>query len=237
VTPHCDFDRRALRALTLACTLVACDSGTPRTGEDRGVVASSKSDASTARSTDAPGAAALDAGVADARTLDAGADAPLGNPRSFELSRTSTDEKSCIDLVVGAARERAVLCNDVEWAYWTVTRQVVRVVRAGKKVIVLELPTRVEGFDTGATMLETRLRIAADGMSATVDGVPAKRDAPEPTHGNPIEDCKSAPPTRKDEAQERANYGRPTYGELMRRLCASRGTYRWSGDRFTRSVD
>lgn len=217
------LDLRALRVLTVALALVACDQGAPKTAGDRDVIASSNESARAA-----------DAGALDAGALDAATDAPLGKAVGFELPRNTSDTENCIKLVVGTAKEQAELCDDFSEGYWRVTHQVVRVRRARKTVTVLDVITKVEGFDTGATMLETRLRIAADGMSATLDGVPAKPDAPQPTPGNPSEDCKSAPPTREDEATERANYGRPTYGELRRRMCDARGAYRWTGGRFTR---
>lgn len=174
-------------------------------------------------------------GAAVAGALDAGADAPHTDAApGFELPRNTSDHPNCIKLVVGTAREHAELCDDFDGDYWRATHQIVRVVRAGKTVTVLDVVTQIEGFDTGATMLETRLRVAADGMSATVVAVPAEPDAPEPTSGHPSEDCKNAPPTPDDEATERATHGRPTYGELRRRLCGARGRYRWAGGRFVR---
>jgi hypothetical protein len=234
VTPLCYFDLRRLRAGMLALVLAACDQGIPKASGDRDVVAISKSDAAAYASVVMSDAAAVDGGVLDAGPIDAGRDAPVRNRRAIELPLDTSDEDSCIKLVVGAATEPATLCSEVDYRYWTVTRQFVRVVRAGKTVTVLDVPTRVEGFDTGATMLETRLRIAADGMSAKVDGVTAEPHARRPTHGHPVEDCTSTPPSRKQEAQERALFGRPTYGEAMRALCDARGTYDWNGTRFVR---
>jgi hypothetical protein len=103
----------------------------------------------------------------------------------------------------------------------------VRVVRAGKPVVVLDLLTKIEGFDTGVKELELRLRIAADGMSAiTLPGEPSKiSDQP-----GPVESC-DRPSEWKDAGFERT-HGLPTYGELRRRLCSGRGTYKWKDGRF-----
>jgi hypothetical protein len=229
------FDRRLLPALTLAVAVVACDQGAPKTERDRDVIASATPPASAPRSNHPLDAGALDAAPVYARAPDGGTRPGVTQGPDFELLRNTFDGESCIKLVVGTTSEQAELCTDFRGGYWIATHQVVRVVRAGKKVTVLDVLTRVEGIDTGATMLETRLRITADGMSATVDAVAAKPNAPQPTPGNPVEDCKSPPPNPKDDKVERANYGRPTYGELRRRICDELGTYVWDGERFTRA--
>lgn len=93
----------------------------------------------------------------------------------IELPESDGAKQNCVSLVVGAAREEAQLCDEIDFNYWTVTRQFVRVVRAGKRVRVLDLVTKIEAVDSGDKWMELRLRIASDGMSATtLNGVPSK---------------------------------------------------------------
>jgi hypothetical protein len=128
----------------------------------------------------------------------------------------------CVQLVVGTAREAALLCDDDEpilgpkgdGGFWHFTRSDVRVVRAGKIVSVLEVETQVLDEDTGPDV-EVELRIPADGMSATVEDVRA--------------DCRGAGDKHKPDIDA------DTYLEARRKLCRGRGSFRWIGDRFQRA--
>ena len=101
---------------------------------------------------------------------------------------------------------------------------------------MLDVVTKIEGFDTGITMLEQRLRVHSDGMSANAEVVApgSKARRPHMSLDEPLQSCKSAPPTAKEERDERSMYGRPTFGESRRQLCEAVGSYRWDGDRFVR---
>ncbi|HEX5061728.1 MAG TPA: hypothetical protein VFV99_20315 [Kofleriaceae bacterium] len=142
--------------------------------------------------------------------------------------RTTPDRPNCVELVVGTAREEAVLCEETDYNYWTVTHQVVRVVRAGKTVPVLDLLTKIEAFDSGAIWLEQRLRIGADGMSAILDGVPitdvSARHTGQP---GPFEDCNHASDWKGSPIE-----GEPKYRDLRRQSCNALGAYQWNGGRF-----
>ncbi len=97
---------------------------------------------------------------------------------------------------------------------------------------MLDVLTKIEGDDSGAIMLELRLTIHADGLAATLDGVPISLDRPPTAQPGPLEDCDS-PSDWKDSEVERQN-GETKYRELRRRLCDARGTYKWNASRFQR---
>ena len=151
-----------------------------------------------------------------------------GDAAYVELPEST--EGHCVKLVVGTAREDAVLCAEIDDGYWRVTRQVVRVVRAGKSVALLDVLTKIEGVDSGAIFLEQRLRIASNGLSATLDGVPitdvssARSGTGQP---GPSEDCNHASDWEGGSIADR-----PRYRDLRRRSCDALGAYRWDGGRF-----
>lgn len=131
------------------------------------------------------------------------------------------DSGGCVELVVGTAREHALLCDEMEEfrcdqgpACWVFTHSIVRVVRAGKIVPVLDVKTQVLGFDTGPPpFVEVRLSVAANGMSATISDSPEER----------TDDCKGV----GIDADK-------NYLAARRRVCVSRGAFRWKRDRFVR---
>jgi len=150
----------------------------------------------------------------------------------------------CVSIIVGAARESALLCTDIEetsrghddtLVYRVVTHQIVRVVRAGKVVTVLDVRTRLESLDGAAPrpgeppqgIVDLKLSITPDGLSATVDAL------------DPEADCQArdAVPVVKaegeDAAQERAwaAFDR----EWETRICNGRGSYIWKGRRFVQA--
>lgn len=137
----------------------------------------------------------------------------------------------CRTLVVGAAHERGTLCEEIDEGYWRVTRQVIRVDRGARAIAVLDVLTKIEGFDTGEKELQVELIVAADGMSITmVDGVPSLELGAQP---GPSDTCEGPPPR---EARSEVRRGRePTYLDLRRTFCRARGTYRWRGGRFVRA--
>ncbi len=122
----------------------------------------------------------------------------------------------CRELVVGKAREAALACVEIEEVssgggeypiVLVVTHQTVNVVRAGKVVVVLDASTRLEPFDglPGLrALLELQLRLAPDGMSATLEA-----------------DCQ-------------ARRGAGFEADLERRMCDARGSYMWAHGRFER---
>jgi hypothetical protein len=160
-------------------------------------------------------------------------DGSLPDARTPEIPASADETDTCRKLVVGPAREPASLCEEVATSYWHVTRQVVSAMRAGKSVTVLDVPTKVEGDDSGAIMLELKVTIARDGMSATVEGMPIRTGGPPTSQPGPEEDCDTASDWT-DSPLERG-HGVTPYRELRRRMCAARGTYRWSGGRFARA--
>ena len=149
----------------------------------------------------------------------------------------------CSELVVGVARDAALLCTDVKdvsrghddtLVYRVVTHQIVRLVRAGKIVTALDVETRLESLDGPVAppgkrtrgIVELTLSLAADGMSAIV--VPF----------DPESDCRSADPAGvtsvqpDDDAQTRAWVAFDD--QWIKRICKGRGTYAWNGHRFSR---
>lgn len=132
------------------------------------------------------------------------------------------DSGGCVELVVGTAREAALLCDEMQEfrceegpACWVFTSSIVRVVRAGEIVPVLAVRTQVVGFDTGpgSPFVEVRLTVAANGMSARVTDSPEQR----------TDDCKHVV-TDPDK----------NYLAARRRVCVSRGAFRWKHNRFER---
>jgi hypothetical protein len=217
------------RLLLLA--LAACDQGAPAANER--VEIPVRHDAGT------DGALyPLDASPVDAGVVEAMPDAALHLGKGFELPENHGDTPNCLRFALGDTREQATLCDGFGGGIWRLTNQTVRVKRGGKRVAVLDVVTKIEGFDTGGTMLETRLVVAADGMSATVTPVAPTKGRPNlrgrPESFRPIQSCSSPPPTAAEEREERAMYGRPTFGEARAQLCNAIGTYHWNGERFTR---
>lgn len=153
------------------------------------------------------------------RAVDAGArDAPAGS-------------ENCVKLVVGSGREDALLCDEIyDQEYWRVTHQVVRVVRAGRSVPVLDVPTRIEGQDSGDLWLELRLTVALNGLAASLDGMPIALDGPPTAQPGPLEDCDTASDLKDSEVERQA--GLSAYRELRRQFCKARGTYKWNASRF-----
>jgi hypothetical protein len=231
-----------LKWVALSFALAACDQGA-KPIDRPSVITSSQSEASIQARDAGRDAAHEDAGR-DAAPEDAAKKAACAGFSELPENNTGNDQK-CVKLVVGAAEERAVLCDEVHYGYWTITHQFVRVVRGGKSVRVLDIPTKIEGFDNGAKYLELRLRIACDGMSATtIDGVPAPdagqgsdrsargQDIPMGSAGpqwGPDDNCERAPNSYDDTGRA---LGETPYGVFRRRLCKARGDYRWDGDRF-----
>ena len=132
------------------------------------------------------------------------------------------DSGGCVELVVGTSHEDALLCDEMQEfrceegpACWVFTRSIVRVVRGGDIVPVLDVRTQVVGFDTGpgAPFVEVRLTVAANGLSATVTDSPEQR----------TDNCKGA---RTDPDKN--------YLAARRRVCVSRGAFRWKHNRFER---
>jgi hypothetical protein len=132
------------------------------------------------------------------------------------------NECCCVELRVGTALEPAVQCDELDDVgvpdgYWAIVHRIVRVVRAGTSVKVLDVPIQLGNMDRSPRPgrswadFELELRIAPDGTSATVDA----RE-----HG-----C--AARTAKHEAEDAVDVAR-------RRMCAARGVYRWNGARFRR---
>lgn len=132
------------------------------------------------------------------------------------------NECCCVELAVGPAHEPAAQCDELEdlpvdEAYWVVVHRIVRVVRAGAIVTVLDLPVQLGDMDRLPRRgepwadLELALTIAPDGTSATLDGAAAACTAPT---GDP----------KGADARDTA----------IRRMCAARGVYGWSGAGFVR---
>ena len=146
-------------------------------------------------------------------------------------TRDAPGSESCVRLVVGSGRENALLCDEIhDQDYWRVTHQVVRVVRAGRSVLVLDVPTKIEGQDSGDLWLELRLTVGSSGLAASLDSVPLTLDGPPASQPGPLEDCDTAPDWNDSEVKRQA--GLSTYRELRRRFCNARGPYKWNGGRF-----
>ena len=170
----------------------------------------------------------------DAWVVDAHIDIAPPVTREYRDLAFPTEE-TCHRLVVGTAREKATLCTVVDESLWRVSHRVMRVVRNGKRVVVLDVPAKIEGFDTGHTALESRVRISTDGMFVSVVGVPAGTRKPVfPRRGayEPTEDCDHPTSWTDDPDFE----GVPTFTTARKSLCAGLGTYAWTGDRFVRNA-
>lgn len=197
-----------------------------------------------------PAGPALDAGPpADAEShLD---EAELVDPaewlRAHGAKEGSLDKfnyaSGCVSIVVGAAREAALLCTDIEDVsagddqnpvYRVVSHQIVRVVRAGKVVAVLDVRTRLEPLDGPVPppgqpwhgIVDLELAIAPDGMSARVDSV------------DPATKCQARDALRGTTDKEYAREDRAWImfdDEWITRICNGRGRYIWKSGRFVRA--
>ncbi len=156
----------------------------------------------------------------------------MADPKPIELPPSNGAEQHCVKLVVGTAREAAELCDEITPAYWQFTRQVIRVTRSGKRVTVLDVVTKIEGYDSGAKMLELRLQVAADGTTVVAVEVAAPANPDPASQPGPMERC--AVPSDWEGSPIERQKGVTPYRELRRRLCSARGTYAWRGARFQR---
>jgi hypothetical protein len=145
---------------------------------------------------------------------------------------------------VGAAREDALRCTDaVEvgeggendlWVYRMVEHEIVRVVRAGKVVDILDVATSIHSVDApppppgreSRGFVNLELDVASDGMSATVVALDPKVDC-QRVHESPPE--------------PEADYAAMARGwdkfdnKWITRICNGRGTFVWKGRRFART--
>jgi len=141
-------------------------------------------------------------------------------------SKRLGDTCCCVEVVVGSPAEHALRCSEEESIPTEgadiAVREVIRVVRAGKVVKVLEAWAAVENLDLppgSLPAIKVQLTIDRSGRTATIvdaDGRNACRALPRLT----------ADSTRADRA----------YRKSMDRVCAGRGTYRWRGGRFVRAT-
>ncbi|MEO9142915.1 MAG: hypothetical protein ABI332_11600, partial [Polyangiaceae bacterium] len=110
-------------------------------------------------------------------------DVPASQQGSFSNSTR------CEEIAVGTAREAALVCTDIKdesrnaptagggtaavHVYRVIDHRIVRVVRAGSVVSVLDAEITLEPSDkemaTQRNLLDLRFSLAADGMSATLD--------------------------------------------------------------------
>jgi hypothetical protein len=224
----------------------------PTISSDRSVIAGSVSDAPT-RAADT---AALDAG-ADHTPLDAG---------PFEASAKRVDYATewlsprgatgsldrfgnvwgCVEIVVGTAREPALVCDEAQEpsrgkdetsVYRVVTHRVAFVVRAHKIVTVLDVEWRLEALDaphpgpgrSSPAIIELQLTIAPDGMSATLED--ARADMMDAC---PAEIPSARTPQKQGEKGE-LDAWRAFDDELERRMCNARGGFIWKAGRFVRA--
>lgn len=207
------------RVLACLLALSACDQGAPAPV--------------AARDDAAPALVPVDAAIADV-ALDTPVDASPPPPPSYR-NLTFLTEESCLWLTVGPGRERASICTEIDENLWRVTRRVMRVSRNGTRETILDVSTKIEGFDTGHNALESRIRFANDGMSVVVESLRAgSKGARYPYHhvNEPVADC-DARRRRSDYVEAIPDAG-PSYGVLRDRQCADVGRYVWNGDRFTR---
>ena len=137
------------------------------------------------------------------------------------------DTCCCVEVSVGSASEHALRCSEAtsiptEGADIAV-REVIRVVRAGKVVKVLEAWTALENLDLpprSPPALKLELAIAPSARTATIVDAGGSRNR-----------CDELPPrTKAVTAADRV------YRTWRDRICASRGTYRWGGGRFVHAA-
>ena len=95
---------------------------------------------------------------------------------------------------------------------------------------MLDVPTRIEGQDSGDLWLELRLTVALNGLAASLDGMPIALDGPPTAQPGPLEDCDTASDLKDSEVERQA--GLSAYRELRRQFCKARGTYKWNASRF-----
>jgi hypothetical protein len=150
----------------------------------------------------------------------------------------------CASIAVGAAREDALRCTDaVEvgeggendlWVYRMVEHEIVRVVRAGKVVDILDVATSIHSVDApppppgreSRGFVNLELDVASDGMSATVVALDPKVDC-QRVHESPPE--------------PEADYAAMARGwdkfdnKWITRICNGRGAFVWKGRRFART--
>ncbi|MEO8799996.1 MAG: hypothetical protein ABI551_19015, partial [Polyangiaceae bacterium] len=145
--------------------------------------------------------AAVDASDAEVGVpFDAGplkAAVHIGNVRKWLTDRdvpasqqgSFSNSTRCEEIAVGTAREAALVCTDIKdesrnaptagggtaavHVYRVIDHRIVRVVRAGSVVSVLDAEITLEPSDkemaTQRNLLDLRFSLAADGMSATLD--------------------------------------------------------------------
>jgi len=127
----------------------------------------------------------------------------------------------CVEVRVGRPAERALDCKEEEpggepESADIAVKEVIRVVRAGKVVKVLDAWVGLENLDRpyrSPPWLALRLAVDASGRAATIVDPGDSRYA-----------CKGA---RRGSAE---------FDRWLERVCASRGTYRWRGGRFVRGA-
>lgn len=150
----------------------------------------------------------------------------------------------CVSIVVGAAHEPALQCTDIEdvstggdenSVFRVITHQIVRVVREGKVVKVLDVRTRLEPLDGVAATLgqeqpsgivDMKLTIAADGLSAIVEPLDPKTDCRRRGATHVVDDD----PEIAAQLQVWVAFD----DEWTTRICKARGRYFWKNRFFRR---
>ncbi|MEO8554694.1 MAG: hypothetical protein ABI678_32175 [Kofleriaceae bacterium] len=208
-------------------------------------VSSAEADAAVAVSVDAtpapPAIEVVTAGAASAASESALAEwlaAHGATPASSGLS------ESCSELVVGTAREPAVLCtvneeivrevrHSDEPAFRMLERKLVVVVRAKRAVTLLDVPVRFQALDAPVRPPNTPappalLEVAPDGLAIQVG-------LPDGAVG-----CKGVASAAARELATLANDDRLGRAmvvldrDLTLKVCAARGHYVWRAGRFSR---
>jgi len=143
----------------------------------------------------------------------------------------------CVEIAVGTARELALVCSEVkdvsrgamatpDSVYRVVEHRIVRVVRAGSVVTVLDAEITLEPLDketvTQGYLLDLRFRVAPDGMSVTVDDHGPGAHCPSAKYLNDKSSCKTGDVWTRFDCEQ------------WFRMCNARGGYVWQGDRFVR---
>jgi hypothetical protein len=134
----------------------------------------------------------------------------------------------CVEVIVGTGSERALRCSEaktlpLEGSYTIVVSEVVRVVRAGKAVTVLEVLSSLQNLDDppGArAVLKLGVTVDPKGLAATVTDPGDSRNR-----------CDALPPRSADKTTSER-----VYRKWIDRICDSRGTHRWRRGRFVRTA-